>query len=243
MLHRKTIPVTGLGIALLLLAAAPLAGSTVVYDDRALWEAATPGFTNIGFEGLTSTYADYSNAAGLTQSGVQFLGLLPSSYQLYVVNGSYFPEFHDWGSGAILKGPSYFETQPTRELKVLLPANVNSIGVDLMTIASEPGQFTVVLSTGEQWTGIGTLDKPNRRFWGVSTDVPIAEIHFQLTSGINLTSLPGLDNFAFGTLGAGGGVPPDPEAETPEMATIVLVGTGLILLRRLGRRRKLALAI
>jgi len=211
MLHRTLIGRAGPVLALLLVITVPVMATTVQYSDRPSWEAATPGFTNIDFEGIVTEqggWASYSDAAGLTVADVQFIGLVPpSSYALYVVNPVPGSDY-DFESGSLLKGPYYFTG--TSKLIVNLPAGVTSFGADLMTLDdSNPATFTVHLSTGEEWTDIATAARPTRTFFGV--------------------------NFSYGVADLGGGGE-DP-AETPEAATMILVGTGLIAVFGFRRRR------
>ncbi len=237
MLHRTLIGRAGPVLALLLVITVPVMATTVQYSDRPSWEAATPGFTNIDFEGIVTEqggWASYSDAAGLTVADVQFIGLVPpSSYALYVVNPVPGSDY-DFESGSLLKGPYYFTG--TSKLIVNLPAGVTSFGADLMTLDdSNPATFTVHLSTGEEWTDIATAARPTRTFFGVTSDTAITQIDFVLTSGTNSVTYAGLDNFSYGVADLGGGGE-DP-AETPEAATMILVGTGLIAVFGFRRRR------
>ena len=67
--------------------------------------------------------------------------------------------------------------------------------------------------------------RPGQTFVGFTSDVSLATAQFILTSGINTTTYPVIDNLAYGTAGVAGG----PE-ETPEVATLLLVGSGLVFI-------------
>ncbi len=233
MFHRNVFRPPGLLPLLCVILAAPLWAGTVQYGDRSSWEAATSGITTIDFEGITDSWVSYSDANGLTIGDVQFVGVSTSNYELYVRN----PDTgggDDFESGSILKGPTYWSGDPNRHILVNLPAGVTSFGVDLMTLYSDPAAFNILLSTGDQFLNIATATRPTRRFFGLTSDNEITQLQFVLTGAASSVSYPGLDNFTYGTAGAGTG--PD-SGETPETATLILVGTGLIFLYRLRRKR------
>lgn len=243
MSHRNAISHFTSVALLLIVFGSPLPGATLDYASQSDWLGATSGLTTIDFEGvIAGEWQSFSTADGLTVGDVQFLGVKPATtgYDLWVVNPTAGSE-SDWGSGAYLKGPLFWSGDPNQAIKAVLPDGVTAFGVELMTMDSDPMEFVVALSTGEQFTGIATAARPNRTFFGVTTDIPIAEVSFMLASGINTVSRPAIDNFVYGVAGGGGaGDPINPE-ETPEAATFLLVGTGLVLLYR-ARRRKPMLA-
>jgi hypothetical protein len=80
---------------------------------------------------------------------------------------------------------------------------------------------TVTLSTGESYT-VGTSANPNRTFFGLVSDTPLAWVRFSAAGSYTV-----IDNFAAAS------------APTPEPEALVLAGAGLIGLwfaRRLRRR-------
>lgn len=236
MFHRNAFRPPGLLILLGAILAVPVWATSVQYSDRVAWEAASSGLTGIDFEGITDTYASYGDASGLTVGDVQFVGVQPasSSYWLYVNNPAS-GSAEDYGSGALLKGPIYSSSDPSRHILVNLPTGVTSFGVDLMTLDADPATFNILLSTGDQFTGINTAARPNRTFFGLTSDAEISSIQFVLTGGVPSTSIPGIDNFTYGAAGSGGGGGA-PE-QTPEAATLIMVGMGLILINRLRKKR------
>ena len=233
MFHRRINSPPGLFLALSLLLAAPMAASTVVYD-RAVWEAANPLFTNIDFE--SSAPGAYNS--GLTVGAVQLRGLTGDTDTLWVADPVEYPDYN-FGSGRVVQGPYYFPTGFTREIQITLPGGVTTFGLDLMAMNSGPETYTVALSTGEQWTGIPTLASPGRAFFGVVSDVPISMAHVIISSGLAAETYPVIDNVSYGVAGGTGG--PGPE-ETPEAATMLLVGAGLIFICRIRRRSEVPLS-
>ncbi len=213
---------------------APLSATTI-YVDWADWQAGVSSFEAVDFEGLTTDYASYPT--GLTQGNAQFTGEVPDgSGQLWVIDPVAHPS-HDFGTGAVLKGPVYSSAEPGREIKVSLPADTTAFALELMTVGSSPETFTVMLSTGESWNDVLTATGMTPQFFGISTDVPFAEVHLLLSTGVNSLTFPVIDNIAYGITGVGGaGDPLEGGAETPEAATLLLIGTGLLLIWRMAKR-------
>ncbi len=221
-----------------LLAIASLASATVLqtwcptcgvgFVDLATWEAATTGRVDIDFASLglgVDGFTDYSTSGGLTTGGATFIGNTGSApaYWLYANNPALGGGI-DYESGTLLK----LEWSPTAYLAINLPASTFSFGVDLMSAFPEAGSFHLQVDS-ESLSTVTTQTRPGRTFYGVTTDTQITQIRIYFDSGVN--GAVGLyDNFAYGA--AGGGPPP----ETPEVATLLSVGSGLIALRWMRRR-------
>lgn len=235
-------------LAILIASPLPLSASAITYTDRTLWELSTPGFVNIDFEGITSTFQSFNTSDGLTVNGVQFIGLAltPSSpYQLWVVNPAG-TGAEDFGSGSYLKGPMFSSGVPDRQIRVNLPPNIDSFGVDLMTTGSTPQSFAIYVWSGQSPVGgwsVSTVPG-NRTFFGLNAGAPITMIEFMLDTGVTYQTYPLLDNFAFGvaaplSAGTGGssGEQTDPMgAEVSEGTTLLLVAAGLLVVQRLRRQ-------
>jgi hypothetical protein len=229
MFHRRKHSSLYLLVPFLVLLALPLPATTVYWNSTD-WQANTSSFSTIDFE--STTPASYSTAAGLTVDSVQFIGYtggVPANF-LYAFDPSTDPS-QDFGTGKFLKGP--FQTASPGYLQVNLPADVTSISFNLMTVFADSGEFAVTLSTGGSWSNIGVASRPDMAFFGATSDVPIAAVQIWQTAGMPYQSYPVYDNFSFGTAGVVG---PPPE-ETPEVATLLMVGSGLFLVWRFRRRR------
>lgn len=232
-------------VLLLMLAPAWLAQATVVetFDSRAEWEAATTGRIDIDFESLglgTGGWSSYSTGAGLTTGGITFVGVLdPTTFYLYALNPP-LGASEDFGSSTVLRGPEY---RATSYLNIILPALTTSIGLDLMTFLPDAQSFVIQLDGVNIGEVITTASRPTRTFFGVTTDSPISEVRIVLNSGTQNLTQGLFDNVAYGTAagttGGTTGAPnnPDPEAETPEVATMVALGSGLLALRWLRTRQ------
>lgn len=199
---KKTILVTALG------AFGACAGNTLaidIYTDRAAFEAASTGLTNITFDGLApdAFYTDYG-ATGLDQSGVHFDG---GGY-LFVVDPLYSPDYYDWGSDDILLGASGGSITAT------LPGGITAVGSDIMSIIPYGATITFTTDSGETASTASSM-WPERAFLGVISTSPIKSVTVTADSG----AYPELDNFEFGTA-------------IPAPGSLALLGLGALAARR-----------
>ncbi|MBV8820898.1 MAG: hypothetical protein JO022_21235, partial [Acidobacteriaceae bacterium] len=201
------------------------------------WTSVTTGLSNINFNGLApvNSFKDYSNSTGLVLNGVDFVGYYQSAptYSLIVADAGYISPYYNFGTGGSLRGPVNDRASSTAFLPyihVILPANVTAVATDLMTVSPNNVPFKVTLSDGESFTVQDNAVRPATTFFGVTADSPIAYIDFSLpSSSINAGTFAMLKDFSFGTASVGGasGGGNDP-ADTPEAATMILIGTGLV---------------
>lgn len=220
----------------LFVAATPVHAGLVTYADLTSWTAASNGVSTIDFEGLvvSNHFRDYSTSTGLLIDGVGFNGYLSASpsWELQVVDGT--QSFYNFGSGASLKGPSYNAPpagfQPY--VHVTLPSNVSAFAVDLMTVSPNALTFRITLPGGNTFT-TNTANIPERTFWGITSDTPIASVDLTVLGTTNGQGTYGLaDNVRFGTAAP---------AEAAELCTMLLIGTGLlalIVLRKIRLRQR-----
>jgi hypothetical protein len=218
----------------LFVAALPAHAGLVTYTDLNAWTAATSGVTTIGFETLAPAngFKDYSTSTGLLVGNLQFQGFEnTASYDLQVVDGT--PSWYNFNSGASLKGPSY-NAPPAGfvpYIHVILPVNTSAFGVDLMTIS--PNALTFQVTVAGQSFNVNTANSPTRTFFGVTSDTSIASINFAVIGTTNGAGTYGLmDNFRSGA----------EATQTPELGSLLLIGSGLIGFRMLRRRRPITLA-
>lgn len=232
-----------------LLLVASVASATVLqtFDSRASWEAATTGKVNVDLESLglgVSGYASYSNVSGLTTGGLHFVGVLDvNQYFLYALNPPSGAD-ENFGTSTILKGPEY---RATSYLSITMPAATTSFGLDLMTAFPSAQSFRVLVDGVDTGVVVTTQNRPNPTFFGFTTDTSITEVRILLNGGTLNNTMGLFDNFAYGTASTGGttgggtgGTGGQPTEETPEIATMVALGSGLMMLRWMHRRRPVA---
>jgi hypothetical protein len=215
------------------LAGAAAAQATTIHADWSEWQGGVTGVQTTDFEGLTGTYASYGTATGLIDGEAQFLGIThQGTYWLYVVNGNANSD-HNYGTGTVLKGPTFNAAPPSR-LRINLPAAATAVAFELGVYGSSSAQYTVSLANGEQWTGIAAGARPALTFFGVTADTPFSQLDIIMTSGMATLSHTILDNFAYGTTSP---LPPSgPEA--PETAPLFFVGAGLVCIWGFSHRRQ-----
>ena len=191
-----------------------------LYNNRTTWNTDRTGanadltFTNMTFETFSGSYSD---AVGLLDAAtnVRFVGFQSDnvSYDLTVSVGGF--------------NGTHVLTQFLGGgiITVTLPNNVRAFGVDL----SSAGSFglTVAYNASSAFSHLATAGSGSSGFFGVRTDAPISNLIF--STGV--FSKGSVDNFEIGA-----------QAETPEVATLLAIGTGLIAMRWMRRRRSLKLA-
>ena len=205
--------------------------STIItqYTSLASFDAASSGDLTADFEALTPGY--YSTASGVSiYPNVDFIGYnsLPAPY-LQVVDTTGSP-YYDFGTGnALMQDMTRPNSNsPLPYIQVNFTTPVTAFGANLFSNSPRGTSFAVTV-LGTQYT-VATSTSAPATFWGVTSDTPISSVDFALVG----TSPTGgtwafLDNFTYGTAG------PD-QTETPEAATMLLIGSGLLGLAILGKK-------
>ena len=172
-------------------------------------------FQNLTFPTLTGSSTSYTDLS----TGILFTS---TSGLSVVVNPN---AWADPASGNVLQTNS-----PGGTINITLPTTARSFGFYLGGVSTFLDvQITVADSSGGSYSQGLTQPFPLSvpRFWGVRSDSAI-------------TALTLVANVPNEYLALGPGQLGSPAAETPEAATMLMIGTGLIILRFLRRKPKLA---
>jgi len=205
------------------------------YTDVGSFDAATSGNTTISLTGLDGSYGTFqglSAANGLSDPNVQFIGISGGGYGLAVINTSGF----GWtGTGDALVQTEY--PGNTYYIQVKFSTPVTAFGTNLFTSNPNAVSFSVTLY-GASSTQLAapftaaTNPQPTPAFWGVTSDTLISYADFALQGPSSGGTNAFLDNFTYGTADQ------SPPPETPEAATMLLIGSGLVGLAILGKKMK-----
>lgn len=207
-----------------------LAGIVIqTYSDVTSW-------SNAVTVGADATFTDshapvggadpFNSSAGYTEDGINFVGDNGPGYALQVDNPSASQYWLNWGGGELLQA-AYSSALINPDIRVTLPAGTTAFGMNLMTTGYEGETFKITLSDGESFTA-PTFTNQVPAFFGLTASAPITYIDFTLTGAPAGSSML-MDNFEIGAV----------SAPTPESASLVLIGSGLIALTILKRRSKL----
>jgi hypothetical protein len=214
--------------ALLISGCVTASASVAVFTDRPTWLAATSSVNTIGFEGIAPAngFALYNGTAGnpdtLTIGSVSFQGFDHASpaNDLEVNN-----QDPSWGTGAVLQGPPHYDLNS--RIVATVGAGVFAVGSDVYNNAGgnpDSGTVNVVLSIdGTVYTVNTVAGLSGHAFIGFVSGSAITSISFFPESADQVV----IDNFATG--GQAG-------SQTPEAATMILCGSGLLLMVRRFRR-------
>ncbi len=197
--------------------AIPASATLTTYTDLPTFTSATSGqtFQNITFPSGSdgTTYTDPT-------SGVVFsdiTGLLGASSP------------SGWATGSTLEA-NHCTTGGGCTLTISLPGTVTSVGLFVGTDNFQPFQISVSNGTDPTFSANQAQNPATTPFFfGFNSTVPFST--FTISSEDNVSSLF-LDSMEIGTSGGSG--PTDP-SDTPEAATLLMIGSGLTMLH-CGRR-------
>jgi hypothetical protein len=229
------------------------AGASILgtYNDRATWEGLTTNRTDIDFTslGIPQPGANpYNTAAGLTISGVTFVGREQSDSQFSLWASHAPPNApEDWGSGTLLLGPQLYNGS---YFQITFAVGITSFGIDLMSMDPGSAAFRILVDGVDTGVQIATSNRPNRTFFGLQTDSSFTQIRLVLDTGTLFQTRGLFDNISYGDVNAGSGGPggggddPDPTpAETPEATTLLYAASGIGLMYWARRRRLITPAV
>jgi hypothetical protein len=199
------------------------------YNSRSTFEAALIGSsTLIDFSTFTNMQ-DLSAGFNILGAGFANVGG-ESSWDMYTVNNAGSP--YNWGTGTILTIPAGVNGA---YLEITLSSAATALGFNVMTVWPSTGG-TVQYSFPELAIGptdLVTSVYPNPLWFGLSSDTAFTKVRIYSNTG----GRAAIDNLEFGNVQQ---QQQQPE-ETAEIATLLMIGTGLLALRLgCGRLRSFA---
>jgi hypothetical protein len=201
-----------LSIVALTLTVAPAYATTITqYNSLASWQAVSSGVQLINFED-----GCLMNCPGVSFSGLSgTIGIQDTSMYSWMNFGTIKAAFINPNSTS------------TPSIRIVLAAPITAFGLNLFSANPNGLGFTInLLST--PFVLATTNGSPNgtqnSTFFGVTSDTPFSTIDVSLSPQAGAYEL--IDNFRFGTA----------DAQTPEAATFLLIGSGLVGMMALRKR-------
>lgn len=182
------------------------------YSDLNSWENVSTNVTSTVFSGT-------SYGSSLSLSGLTLTTGADQDLQVIDTTGS---PIWDYGTGLTLLVDGPNTEQPV--VNIALPTGTTSFGLNLSTVNPYDDPLTVTVNgvsysiTSFSPTGGGFA------FFGATFDAPITSFTIASTTGDILLA----DSISFGT-----------SADTPEAATLLMIGAGLISMRIMNKRMHL----
>jgi len=220
---------TAILTGIILLASQTARATTLLqtYSNLTAWEAAVAELGVDTFEGIAPSggSAPYDTSAGYADLlGIDFVGNQQDYYSLSIF-GAAFASGFNFGTGATLGGGVNFGYQPS--ITANLPAGTTAVALYVMTVGTTA---TITLTANYQGTQEAQVTvvpgAGQETFAGFTFSAPITSL-VESISGAPNNSYVLLDNFAIGTA--------DADNPVPEPLTMLLVGTGLLVLARMSR--------
>jgi hypothetical protein len=206
--------------ALLVSGCVPACATVTVFTDFNTWQSATSNVKTIAFEGIAGPngFTQYNGGPSgdtLTIGSVSFQGFEQATSGLDLEVNNQVPS---WGTGAILQGPGRFGSNS--RIVATIQGGSFAIGSDVYNNAGgtpDSGTVNVVLSDSTSYlvNTIGGLS--GHAFIGFVSTTPITSIAF-FPQGPDPVAI---DNFSTGGQAS---------SPTPEAATTILCGFGLLLM-------------
>jgi hypothetical protein len=199
------------------------------YSDRNAFTAAASGLTNIDFEAQNTDQNGFTNYnLGLNVGGVSFSA--PNTTYLYVADDGVVNPAFQWNSGASLLFGSVQESNAN--LVISFGTGVFAVGFDLMAQAdSNPdgtAGFDFAIEIGNSTFTAQTLTRPNRAFFGVTSETAITSMALRGSNPFSFRALPIIDNVTYGGVAQA----------VPEPGSLALTGLALAMAGVVAARRQ-----
>jgi hypothetical protein len=202
--------------------AIPASATLTTYADAASFNLANPGNTFITFPPTVSG-TNYTDAA--TDVGFSDAGGTSTLEEILTPSG--------WPTGSSLQATACSPSPSgcITTLTIDLPSAVTSVGMYIGLQSYNDFQIAVSNTGGGSYSANNIVSTPSSStFFGVSSDSPFST--FTIATESYFPSIT-IDDLQIGTSGGGGGDGGD--AQAPEAATFLMIGSGLIMLH-FGRR-------
>ena len=208
--------------ALVMFAVAPAFSATIAtYTDRTTWQGVSSGVQTVTFE----NFSPASGLSSVTWDNVTFTGTKNASPAVLQIFDTSVLSFYNFGTHYALAMSPY--GGQTFTFHIALPDAVTSFGVDLFSGSPSSLSYTVNVA-GNPYT-VPTFPAPTAGFFGATFDAPITSVDIS-APGAPDNSLLFLDNFSFGAAAT--------SDQTPEVDTLLMIGTGLTAVAAMRRRSR-----
>ncbi len=220
------------GVAAWMVGAGAAGASTITntFTDLTSWQNAVAGETTITFLAGSTAGGSYTEPSSYTLDGVTF-SQTPSTQNVTIQDtGSSAPSWYQYGIGwALFSMSSTVSNNP--QITVTPSAGTSALSFYLATQSSYGEPVLVTFSDGSQYTlSAPSTTLPVPLFFGVTSSAPLTSLSFTLAPG---DSLANSTRLILGDVAEGTS---NPVSDTPEVATFILIGTGLAAMRLFGRK-------
>jgi hypothetical protein len=199
------------------------------YSSLSLWQAAVSETGVDTFDSNPWVVSTFYNSGETDPLGIGFLGgFTPSGSYLEDVGPS-ISHWFDFGSvDSLASGFSSSVSQPY--IQATLPAAVTAVALDVMTYGNPD---SVTLTFSDNTTQTVSTASLQQTFVGFTFTLPVSWVKVSIPNSPTGTAVL-IDNFAIGAVQGGD------DMDTPEPATFLLIGLGLVFLACLKKRRRTA---
>jgi hypothetical protein len=224
---------------------APVTGTTIVYTDRATWQAAVTGIStyDMGTQAPgTSTTWNNSQPNGLVVPGLQIQGYTTYSvlYMQRVAGNATLTPYYNWNTGAVLRSDN-LSAFNAPYFRITFPlGSVNAFGVDIGAGGNGGAVSTLkVTPAGMPTYTPATGLFPTLGFFGIVTTS--TTFNFVDIAPTVIGEYAVIDNISFASY-VSAPPPTDPPpsgSDTLELSTLLYLATGLFAMS-IYRKRRLA---
>ena len=205
--------------------AVPSLSASMIYSTRAEWLAAVDAPFTAAFEGPTAnTAVTYNTSAGYQAPPLTVVGYGEGG--IYYLRNTYYSAAaspYNWGTGAVLESAN---NNGNTRLHIVTAGAPTAFAINLMTIGYG-NPVGISINGGAEITLATSANKATPTFWGITYDTTINSVDIRPQT---LSTALLIDNASTAMAKAAiTDPPPDPGAEVPETASILLTGGGLLV--------------